>query len=77
VITGAVVLDRCRAGRSARGSPTVIGGGTGPAEGTKATTVTPRAWHLARMLEAAGRNGLAVLPLPARVRPRRLPPRTP
>jgi urease subunit alpha len=35
------------------GVTTVIGGGTGPAEGTKATTVTPGAWHLARMLEAA------------------------
>ena len=31
---------------------TLIGGGTGPAEGTKATTVTPGAWNLARMLEA-------------------------
>jgi urease subunit alpha len=34
------------------GITTVIGGGTGPAEGTKATTVTPGGWHLARMLEA-------------------------
>jgi urease subunit alpha len=34
------------------GVTTVIGGGTGPAEGTKATTVTPGAWNLARMLEA-------------------------
>ncbi len=34
------------------GITTVIGGGTGPAEGTKATTVTPGSWHLARMLEA-------------------------
>ena len=34
------------------GITTVIGGGTGPAEGTKATTVTPGAWNLARMLEA-------------------------
>lgn len=34
------------------GVTTIIGGGTGPAEGTKATTVTPGAWHLARMLEA-------------------------
>jgi len=34
------------------GITTVIGGGTGPAEGTKATTVTPGAWHLARMLQA-------------------------
>ncbi|MFJ4410300.1 urease subunit alpha [Streptomyces sp. NPDC088910] len=31
------------------GVTTVIGGGTGPAEGTKATTVTPGGWHLARM----------------------------
>ena len=36
----------------ASGITTVIGGGTGPAEGTKATTVTPGAWHLARMIEA-------------------------
>ncbi len=36
----------------AAGVTTVIGGGTGPAEGTKATTVTPGAWYLARMLEA-------------------------
>jgi urease subunit alpha len=34
------------------GVTTVIGGGTGPADGTKATTVTPGAWYLARMLEA-------------------------
>ncbi|EFV13986.1 urease subunit alpha [Segniliparus rugosus] len=34
------------------GLTTLIGGGTGPAEGSKATTVTPGAWHLARMLEA-------------------------
>ncbi|MCX9193465.1 urease subunit alpha [Carbonactinospora thermoautotrophica] len=36
----------------AAGVTTVIGGGTGPAEGSKATTVTPGAWYLARMLEA-------------------------
>jgi urease subunit alpha len=36
----------------ASGITTIIGGGTGPAEGTKATTVTPGAWHLARMLES-------------------------
>ena len=36
----------------AAGITTLIGGGTGPAEGTKATTVTPGAWYLARMLEA-------------------------
>jgi urease subunit alpha len=34
------------------GITTIIGGGTGPAEGSKATTVTPGAWHLARMLES-------------------------
>jgi len=34
------------------GITTVVGGGTGPAEGTKATTVTPGAWHLGRMLTA-------------------------
>ena len=34
------------------GITTIIGGGTGPAEGSKATTVTPGGWHLARMLEA-------------------------
>jgi urease subunit alpha len=36
----------------ASGVTTFIGGGTGPAEGTKATTVTPGAWNLARMIEA-------------------------
>ncbi|MFH5209849.1 urease subunit alpha [Antrihabitans sp. NCIMB 15449] len=34
------------------GITTLMGGGTGPAEGSKATTVTPGAWHLARMFEA-------------------------
>ncbi|MDT5015414.1 MAG: urease subunit alpha [Mycobacterium sp.] len=34
------------------GTTTIIAGGTGPAEGSKATTVTPGAWHLARMLES-------------------------
>jgi urease subunit alpha len=36
----------------ASGVTTLIGGGTGPAEGTKATTVTPGSWYTARMLEA-------------------------
>jgi urease subunit alpha len=36
----------------AAGITTLVGGGTGPAEGSKATTVTPGAWYLARMLEA-------------------------
>jgi urease subunit alpha len=34
------------------GVTTWIGGGTGPAEGTKATTVTPGEWYLTRMLRA-------------------------
>jgi urease subunit alpha len=36
----------------AAGLTTLIGGGTGPNEGTKATTVTPGAWNLGRMLTA-------------------------
>ncbi|MEY2402169.1 MAG: urease subunit alpha, partial [Ilumatobacteraceae bacterium] len=36
----------------ASGITTIIGGGTGPADGTKATTVTAGAWNLARMHEA-------------------------
>jgi urease subunit alpha len=35
------------------GTTTMIGGGTGPATGTYATTVTPGPWHMARMLQAA------------------------
>jgi len=35
------------------GITTLIGGGTGPATGTNATTCTPGAWHLRRMYEAA------------------------
>ncbi len=35
------------------GTTTMIGGGTGPATGTCATTCTPGAWNLGRMLEAA------------------------
>src|SRR3954470_4478378 len=37
----------------AAGVTTLIGGGTGPAAGSKATTVTPGEWHIHRMLEAA------------------------
>ena len=40
------------------GLTTMIGGGTGPAEGTKATTCTPGAWNIQRMLE-----GVEDLPL--------------
>src|SRR5476649_135430 len=35
------------------GVTTMMGGGTGPAHGTLATTVTPGPWHLGRMLQAA------------------------
>ena len=35
------------------GVTTMLGGGTGPADGTNATTCTPGPWHLARMLQAA------------------------
>ncbi len=37
----------------ASGVTTMLGGGTGPATGTFATTCTPGPWHIARMLEAA------------------------
>jgi len=37
----------------ASGITTMIGGGTGPATGTFATTCTPGPWHIHRMLEAA------------------------
>lgn len=42
----------------ASGITTLVGGGTGPAEGSRATTVTPGAWHLARIFE--GMEGMAV-----------------
>ena len=35
------------------GVTTMLGGGTGPATGTAATTCTPGPWHLQRMIEAA------------------------
>ena len=34
------------------GVTTMLGGGTGPATGTNATTCTPGSWHIARMMEA-------------------------
>ncbi|MGG5823233.1 urease subunit alpha [Falsiroseomonas sp. HW251] len=37
----------------ASGITTMFGGGTGPAHGTLATTVTPGPWHMQRMLQAA------------------------
>jgi urease subunit alpha len=42
----------------ASGITTMVGGGTGPAAGTSATTCTPGPWHLARMIEAV--EGLPV-----------------
>jgi len=35
------------------GITTMMGGGTGPAEGTNATTCTPGPWHMGRMMQAA------------------------
>ena len=35
------------------GVTTMLGGGTGPAHGTLATTCTPGSWHIGRMLQAA------------------------
>ncbi|MDE2739715.1 MAG: urease subunit alpha [Rhodobacteraceae bacterium] len=35
------------------GLTTMLGGGTGPAQGTLATTCTPGSWHIGRMLQAA------------------------
>lgn len=55
------------------GVTTMLGGGTGPATGTNATTCTPGAWNLHRMLQAADAlpvnlgflgKGNASLPLP-------------
>jgi urease subunit alpha len=43
------------------GLTTMIGGGTGPVEGSKATTVTPGAWNLGRMLQAMQEQPVNVL----------------
>ncbi|WP_182376310.1 urease subunit alpha [Nocardioides sp. WS12] len=45
----------------ATGITTVAGGGTGPSEGSKATTVTPGAWHLAAIHRALDTVPLNVL----------------
>ncbi|MEJ7832714.1 MAG: urease subunit alpha [Nocardioides sp.] len=45
----------------ATGITTVAGGGTGPSEGSKATTVTPGAWHLEKMHRALDRFPLNFL----------------
>ncbi|MER7247505.1 urease subunit alpha [Kribbella sp. NPDC000426] len=45
----------------ATGITTVVGGGTGPSEGSKATTVTPGAWHLEQMHRALDAVPLNIL----------------
>ncbi|GAB6858455.1 urease subunit alpha [Microbacterium xylanilyticum] len=45
----------------AAGITTIVGGGTGPSEGSKATTVTPGAWHLEAMHRALDRFPVNVL----------------
>ncbi|MFT4087111.1 MAG: urease subunit alpha [Gordonia sp. (in: high G+C Gram-positive bacteria)] len=45
----------------ATGITTIVGGGTGPSEGSKATTVTPGAWHLTQMHRALDALPLNVL----------------
>lgn len=45
----------------ASGITTIVGGGTGPSEGSKATTVTPGAWHLAQMHRSLDRLPVNVL----------------
>ncbi|MFW0788937.1 urease subunit alpha [Gordonia sp. CPCC 205333] len=45
----------------ATGITTIVGGGTGPSEGSKATTVTPGAWHLSTMHRALDSLPLNVL----------------
>ncbi|NIK58458.1 urease subunit alpha [Kribbella shirazensis] len=45
----------------ATGITTIVGGGTGPSEGSKATTVTPGAWHLEQMHRALDAVPLNVL----------------
>ncbi|CAM5639161.1 Urease subunit alpha [Streptomyces alboniger] len=60
VITGAVIIDhwgivKADVGMTRRwppASPTLFGGGARARPGSKATTITPGAWHLARMFAA-------------------------
>src|SRR5690348_16454447 len=47
-----LICPQIRAEALGGGITTIVAGGTGPADGSKATTVTPGAWHLGRMLEA-------------------------
>ena len=70
------------------GITTMIGGGTGPATGTNATTCSPGAWNIHRMLESAeawpmnfgflGKgNASTPLPLAEQIRSRGLRPQAP
>jgi urease subunit alpha len=45
----------------ATGITTIVGGGTGPSEGSKATTVTPGSWHLEQMHRSLDRLPVNVL----------------
>ncbi|MET9273503.1 urease subunit alpha [Kribbella sp. NPDC003557] len=45
----------------ATGITTIVGGGTGPSEGSKATTVTPGAWHLEQLHRALDAIPLNIL----------------
>ncbi|MGN6759826.1 MAG: urease subunit alpha [Leifsonia sp.] len=45
----------------AAGITTIVGGGTGPSDGSKATTVTPGAWHLGTMLQSTDHMPVNVL----------------
>ncbi|WP_159500582.1 urease subunit alpha [Microbacterium sp. 18062] len=45
----------------ATGITTIVGGGTGPSEGSKATTVTPGAWHLQSMHRSLDRLPINIL----------------
>lgn len=45
----------------ATGITTIVGGGTGPSEGSKATTVTPGAWHLEQIHRALDAVPLNIL----------------
>src|SRR5262249_27939298 len=52
-----ICAQQCEGARMP-GVTSMLGGGTGPAHGTYATTCTPGPWHLGRMIQAA--DGLPV-----------------
>lgn len=53
-------MDMCEEGL-ASGTTTLIGGGTGPAAGSRATTCTPGPWHIKKMLQATDSLPMNVL----------------